>query len=76
MKPVGGMSIGELAAFVCTHLKDNGSDVVFSGGACVSIYTKNRYQSYDQGSIDENLRELVDFFSEIIALAHDAFLFI
>ncbi len=46
------MSIGELAAFVCTHLKDNGIDVVLSGGACVSIYTKNRYQSYDLDFIE------------------------
>ena len=52
MKPLGEMSIGELAAFVCTHLMDNGIEVVLSGGACVSIYTKNRYQSYDLDFIE------------------------
>ena len=33
------MSVGELAAFVCTHLKDNGIEVVLSGGACVFPFT-------------------------------------
>ena len=55
MKPVGEMTIGELAAFVCTYLKENGIDVVLSGGACVSIYTKNKYQSYDLDFIENIL---------------------
>ena len=46
------MTIGELAAFVCAYLKENGIDVVLSGGACVSIYTKNIYQSYDLDFIE------------------------
>lgn len=41
------MSLGELGAFVCTLLKNNGIECVLSGGACVSIYTNNRYQSFD-----------------------------
>ena len=49
------MTIGELAAFVCTYLKENGIDVVLSGGACVSIYTKNKYQSYDLDFIENIL---------------------
>lgn len=28
-------------------MKDNGIDAVLVGGACVSIYSHNRYQSYD-----------------------------
>jgi hypothetical protein len=47
MKPVKKMSLGELAAFVCTHLRKYGIQCVMTGGACVSIYTENRYQSYD-----------------------------
>jgi hypothetical protein len=47
VKPIGKMSLGELAAFVCTHLSSRGIKVVLSGGACVSIYTENRYQSFD-----------------------------
>jgi hypothetical protein len=46
------MSIGELAAFVSTHLRRNGIPCVLSGGGCVSIYTKNRYQSSDLDFIE------------------------
>lgn len=46
------MTLGELAAFVCTYLKKHGIDCVLSGGACVSIYTTNQYQSYDLDFIE------------------------
>jgi len=35
------------AAYVCSHLNNNEISATLSGGACVSIYTKNKYQSYD-----------------------------
>jgi hypothetical protein len=41
------MGMGELAAFVCSHLRRNGIDVVLSGGGCVAIYSEGRYVSYD-----------------------------
>lgn len=41
------MSVGELAAFVCTKLRARGIDVVLSGGSCVSIYSAGRYVSND-----------------------------
>lgn len=41
------MSLGELAAFVCSHLRKHGIEAVLSGGACVSIHTGNRYESFD-----------------------------
>ncbi|MBN1781380.1 hypothetical protein JW948_09665 [bacterium] len=47
MKPVRDMSVGELAAFVCTHLEINGIHCMLTGGACVSIHTENRYRSFD-----------------------------
>ncbi|HWR68676.1 MAG TPA: hypothetical protein VN416_06615 [Desulfomonilia bacterium] len=52
MKTVGEMTIGELAAFVCTHLEKNGINVVLSGGACVSLFTENEYQSFDLDFIE------------------------
>lgn len=52
MKPISEMSLGELAAFVCSHLLKYGINVVLSGGACVTIYTTNRYQSYDLDFIE------------------------
>lgn len=41
------MSLGELAAFIDTHLRKKGIDVVLSGGACVSIYSDHKYVSKD-----------------------------
>ncbi|MFH1681405.1 MAG: hypothetical protein ABIH26_12295 [Candidatus Eisenbacteria bacterium] len=47
MKPIGEMTDAELAAFVQSHLRKKGIDVVLSGGACVSIYSGGRYVSMD-----------------------------
>lgn len=41
------IDIKDLACFICKLLKDNGIDAVLVGGACVSIYSQNRYLSYD-----------------------------
>jgi hypothetical protein len=46
------MSVGELAAFISSHLKGNGIDVVLSGGSCVSIYSENKYTSLDLDFIE------------------------
>jgi len=54
VKTIGEMGMGELAAFVCSHLKTNGINVVLSGGACVAIYAEGKYVSYDLDFI-ENL---------------------
>jgi hypothetical protein len=47
MKSINKMTSAELAAFVASHLRNKGIDVVLSGGACVSIYSGNRYVSMD-----------------------------
>ena len=47
MKSIKEMTQGELAAFIQTHLREKGIDVVLSGGASVSIYSNNRYVSWD-----------------------------
>jgi len=47
MKSVKEMTNAELAAFVESHLRNKGIDVVLSGGACVSIYSSNKYVSMD-----------------------------
>jgi hypothetical protein len=41
------IDIKDLACFICETLKSNGIEAVLVGGACVSIYSQNRYQSYD-----------------------------
>ena len=48
------MNIGELAAFVCSHLKKHDINVVLSGGACVAVHAQGRFVSYDLDFI-ENL---------------------
>jgi hypothetical protein len=40
-------TLEELGAIVCTALKGVGVDAFLSGGAVVSIYTQNVYQSWD-----------------------------
>jgi len=47
MKTVREMSVGEFGAYVAGHLKSSGVDVVLTGGSCVTIYSNNRYTSYD-----------------------------
>lgn len=47
MKDISTLSIKELAAYISHYLRENGTANVLTGGACVSIYTDNRYQSYD-----------------------------
>ncbi len=40
-------TIQEIAAIVCQKLEDAGIETFLSGGAVVSIYTHNKYESYD-----------------------------
>lgn len=41
------ISLKELAAIVSNELQKNEIEAVLVGGACVTIYSQNRYQSYD-----------------------------
>ena len=47
MKSIKEMTQGELAAFIQSHLREKGIDVILSGCATVSIYSSNRYVSLD-----------------------------
>jgi hypothetical protein len=47
VKITKSLPLPELAALICDACLKNAIDIVLSGGACVSIYTKNRYASYD-----------------------------
>jgi len=46
------MSVGELAAYIASHLRARGIDVVLSGGSCVTIYSEGKYVSQDLDFID------------------------
>ncbi len=54
-KPLAKLSAAELAAYVASHLRTQGIDVVLSGGACVTIYSENKYVSYDLDFINIGL---------------------
>jgi hypothetical protein len=62
------MSIGELAAFVATHLKKHDIDVALTGGSCVSIYSNGKYVSSDLDFVDNHFTKrakIRDALSEI-----------
>ena len=41
------IGIKELAGLTSEKLREIGVDSILVGGACVSIYTKNKYESFD-----------------------------
>jgi hypothetical protein len=41
------IGIKELAVLISEKLRGEGVDSILVGGACVTIYTKNKYQSFD-----------------------------
>ena len=47
MKPVEEMSQAEIGAYVHSHLRRKGIDVVLSGGAAVGIHSGGKYVSQD-----------------------------
>ncbi len=47
MNDFAAIDLKSLAFLVCSTLKDHGIEAVLVGGACVSIYSENRYQSHD-----------------------------
>lgn len=41
------ISLKDLAGYICEELKKNDIEAILVGGACVTIYSQNRYLSYD-----------------------------
>jgi hypothetical protein len=53
------ISIKDLAAIASKKLNEKGIDAILVGGACVSIYTKNKYLSYDLDFVShDSLKEI------------------
>jgi len=44
---IKGLSLKDLAIFLSDYLSKQGIETVLTGDACVSIYTNNKYLSYD-----------------------------
>ncbi|MBI5640449.1 MAG: hypothetical protein HZA17_08490 [Nitrospirae bacterium] len=60
------IGIKKLAALISEKLRTKGIDTVLVGGACVSIYTKNRYQSFDLDFVTHaTIKEVASVLSEI-----------
>lgn len=55
-----GSSLEEVATIVCDALAKAGISVVLSGGAAVSIYSENEYESYDLDFVPIGLARRVD----------------
>jgi len=47
LKSISEMTQGELAAYIDSHLREKGIQVVLSGGAAVAVYSGNKYVSKD-----------------------------
>ena len=68
MKSIKEMSIGEFGAFVSDYLRGQGIDVVLSGGSCVTIYSRNRYQSFDLDFVGDRGAERKNIKSALLNL--------
>ena len=53
-------SVEQVATIVCSALEEAGISVVLSGGAAVSIYSDNEYESYDLDFVPTGLGRRVD----------------
>jgi hypothetical protein len=55
-----GINIKDFACFIYETLKSNGINAALVGGACVSIYSQNRYQSYDLDFVSYEELKLIE----------------
>ena len=60
------ISLKDLAGFVSEELRKRGISTVLVGGACVTIYSENRYQSFDLDYVTyEDMKKVRKAFSEL-----------
>ncbi len=60
------ISLKDFAGFVSDQLRKREIDTVLVGGACVTVYSKNRYQSYDLDFVTyEDLKDVKAAFKEL-----------
>ncbi len=60
------VSLENLAGFISTELREKGIDIILVGGACVTIYSHNRYQSYDLDFVVyEDMKKVKEALKEI-----------
>lgn len=60
------ISLKDFAGFVSEELRKHGIETVLVGGACVTIYSENRYQSYDLDYVTyEEVKKIKKVFKEL-----------
>ncbi|MFB3887382.1 MAG: hypothetical protein ACE144_19350 [Thermodesulfobacteriota bacterium] len=68
MKSIRNMTNAELAAFIEAHLLEKGIYVVLSGGACVSIYSSDKYVSTDLDLVNVRFTKRRDIRSAMLEI--------
>jgi hypothetical protein len=58
--PIRDLPVAELAALVCQALADHRIEAILTGGAVVSIYSENRYESKDLDFVAEARDRLIE----------------
>jgi hypothetical protein len=56
----GKLDIEQVGAIVCQALKDSGIDAFLAGGAVVSIYSENEFESFDLDFVSFGDRNKID----------------
>ena len=64
-------TLGELGAIVCEAIRQAGLDAFLSGGAVVSIYTNNRYESFDLDFVSLSDRSKIKKVMENLGFTQD-----
>jgi hypothetical protein len=60
------ITLKDLAALISGKLSERGIDAILVGGACVSIYTENKYQSFDLDFVSHAaIKEITSALAEI-----------
>ncbi|MFO7981679.1 MAG: hypothetical protein R6V00_12745 [Candidatus Aminicenantes bacterium] len=62
------LSLKDLAIFISDYLRKNDVKTILTGGACVSIYTNNKFKSYDIDFVlihDEKQRRIKELLEKI-----------
>jgi hypothetical protein len=71
MKIMSKTTIEEMGAIVSQALLDNGIEAFLSGGAVVSIYTKNKYESFDLDFVTFGDRKKIKTIMESLGFNQD-----
>jgi hypothetical protein len=62
----GTITLKNFAAVISEKLRQGGVETILVGGACVSMYTKNRYQSYDIDLVTHaSIKSIVPILEEV-----------